>query len=69
MVETDLNSRGTTTFTAKGQDALLSSQVSVMTVLEFRDSILGRAEDWFTAKLLQPIYEKELELLATIRKG
>lgn len=66
LVETDLDSGTETVFTVDPHPDGGSTQVTITTVLEIRAGIAGRIEGWLTKRLLSPIYEKELELLAIV---
>ena len=67
LVETDLNTSAPTTFTVDLIDPQ-TSLVTISTVLQTRDGLLGKLEGWFTRRFLTPIYEEELKLLEQIAK-
>ena len=56
----------TTTFTVEKHTGEQSALVSIGTVIDIRDGILGVIEGWFTTRLLRPIYEKEIEQLEAV---
>ncbi len=66
LVETEVSTGATTTFTVEKHTGEQSALVSIGTVTDIRDGILGVIEGWFTTRLLRPIYEKELEQLETV---
>jgi len=66
LVETDLNTGSVTIFTVEKQNDVQEAYVSIVTVADVRDGIMGTIEGWITAQLLRPIYEKELEQLAVL---
>lgn len=68
LVETDMNTGAVTTFTvdprSEGQEAF----VTITTTTTIPEGILGKIQGWLTARVLRPIYEKELEQLAAVAK-
>jgi uncharacterized protein YndB with AHSA1/START domain len=66
LVETDLDTGTTTTFTVEEHAQAQESLVSIRTVTQVRDGLFGAVEGWLTVRLLQPIYTKELDQLASV---
>ena len=66
LVERDLDSGTTTTFTVEKHAEEEASRVSINTDIQVRDGLFGAVEGWFTVRLLQPIYKKELDQLAFV---
>lgn len=66
LVERDLDTGTTTTFTVEEHSDEKSSQVHIKTVLQVREGLFGVAEGWLTVRLLQPIYRKEIDQLASV---
>jgi len=68
LVETDMNTGTVTTFTVDprldGQEAF----VTITTTMIVTKGIFGQIQGWLTTQLLRPIYEKELDQLATVAK-
>ena len=64
LVETDQNTGAATTFTVEPQQD--KSFVTFTTTLDVADGFLGKIQGWLTARLLRPIYVKELEQLASV---
>ncbi|HJQ15350.1 MAG TPA: SRPBCC family protein [Anaerolineales bacterium] len=66
LVETDGNTGAATTFNvdprSNGQEAF----VTITTTTTIPEGIPGKIQGWLTARLLRPIYEKELDQLATV---
>lgn len=69
LTETVLATGAVTTFTVEPQENGQASQVTIATETTVRDGILGKLEGFFTTRLLQPIYTKQLEQLAEIFAG
>ncbi len=67
LVETN-DSGAVTTFTVEPQDDGRCAHVTITTDTDVRDGILGRIEGWLTARLLRPVYEKELEILDAVAR-
>lgn len=66
LVETDQNTGTATTFAVDpGMDGK-QSFVTITTTLNVPDGIAGKIQGWFIARLLRPIYVKELEQLALV---
>ena len=68
LVEKDSNTGATTTFTVEPRLDGKQSFVTIATTIDVPDGIIGKIQGWFTAKLLQPVYVKELEQLARVVK-
>ena len=66
LVETDLDTGTTTTFTVEEYGDTQGSRVTIRTVAQVREGLLGAVEGWLTVRLLQPIYIKELDQLASV---
>ena len=66
LVENDLDTGTTTTFTVEEHAQAQASRVTIRTVTQVRDGLFGAVEGWFTVRLLQPIYIKELDQLAVV---
>ncbi len=66
LVETDPNAGTVTTFTVDPHDNGRSAFVTITTDLPVRDGLFGKVQGWMTARLLRPIYLKELEQLALV---
>jgi len=65
LVETDLDSNGAvTTFTVNPGPDLANSEVTISTELPARTGLLGVIQRFVTSRFLQPLYVKELALLA-----
>jgi hypothetical protein len=64
LVETDLNTGVVTTFTVEPRSNGQQAYVTIATDMQVRDGFAGKIEGFFTTRLLQPIYEKELQQLA-----
>jgi len=68
LVEKDSNTGATTTFTVEPRLDGRQSFVTIATSIDVPDGIIGKIQGWLTAKLLRPIYVKELEQLARVVK-
>ena len=68
LVETDMNTGAVTTFTVDPGSQGQESFVTITTTTNVPNGISGRLQGWLTTKLLQPIYEKELDQLAAVAK-
>jgi uncharacterized protein YndB with AHSA1/START domain len=66
LVETDLDTGAVTTFTVEEHGHSQASRVTIRTVTQVRDGLFGTVEGWLTVRLLQPIYFKELDQLASV---
>ena len=66
LVETDLDTGTTTTFTMEEHGQTQASRVTIETVIQVREGLIGTLEGWLTERLLQPVYIKELDQLAGI---
>ena len=66
LVETDIDTGTTTTFTIEEHAQAQTSRVTIRTVTQVRDGLFGAVEGWLTVRLLQPIYRKELDQLASV---
>ena len=66
LVETDLDTGTTTTFTVEEHAQAQASRVTIRTVTQVRDGLFGTVQGWLTMRLLQPIYRKELDQLASV---
>ena len=66
LVETDMNSGTETTFTVEPRSQDSQSLLTITTTLNVPEGLIGRLQGWLTSRLLQPIYEKELEQLASV---
>jgi hypothetical protein len=65
LVETDLDSNGAaTTFTVNPGVAEGESDVTISTELPVRTGVLGAIQSALTTRFLQPLYVRELALLA-----
>jgi hypothetical protein len=70
LVETYLDGNGAiTTFTVDQGTAPADSRVTISTELPVRAGFLGLIEGKFSALLLRPIYERELQNLARVATG
>lgn len=66
LVETDRNSGAVTTFTVEPRSDGQEAFVTIATTTTVPDGILGKIQGWLAARLLRPIYEKELDQLASV---
>ena len=66
LVETDSKAGTVTTFTVDPRDNGRQAFVTITTDLQMRDGFFGKAQGWMTARLLRPIYVRELEQLAAM---
>ena len=66
LVETDLDTGTTTTFTVEEHAQAQASRVTIRTVTQVGDGLFGAVEGWLTERLLHPIYKKELDQLASV---
>lgn len=66
LVETDLQTGATTTFTVDARDGAQQSAVTITTTMTVREGLLGRLEAWLSTRLLRPIYVRELAQLAAV---
>ena len=66
LVETDLQTGATTTFTVDAGDEAQQSAVAITTTMAVREGLLGRLEAWLATRLLRPIYVRELAQLAVV---
>jgi uncharacterized protein YndB with AHSA1/START domain len=66
LVETDLDTGATTTFTVDPRAHGQQAYVTIATATTTRPGVLGKIEGWFTTRLLHPIYVKELAQLAAL---
>ena len=66
LVETEMNAGAVTTFRVEPQSDGQEALVTITTTTEVPDGILSKMQGWLTTRLLRPIYEKELEQLATV---
>jgi hypothetical protein len=55
-----------TTFSVDPQADGITSSVTITTTTNVPDGIVGTIQGWLTARLLRPIYVKELEQLAAV---
>jgi hypothetical protein len=68
LVETDMNTGAVTTFNVDPRQDGQEAYVTINTTTNVPNGILGKIQGWLTTKLLQPIYEKELDQLAAVAK-
>ena len=68
LVETDMNTGAVTTFNVDPRQDGQEAYVTINTTTNVSNGILGKIQGWLTTKLLQPIYEKELDQLAAVAK-
>jgi hypothetical protein len=66
LAETDLATGTATTFTVEPRADGRSALVTIATDTPVRAGVLGAIEGWFAARLLRPIYGKELAQLAAV---
>ena len=66
LVERDIDTGATTTFTVEANADEQTSLVSIKTITQVRDSLFGVVQGWLMVRLLQPIYRKELDQLASV---
>ena len=66
LVETDSKAGTVTAFTVDPRDNGQQAFVTITTDLQVRDGFFGKVQGWMTARLLRPIYVKELEQLAAV---
>ena len=66
LVETDIQTGATTTFTVEPRDDGQHAAVTITTTTSVREDLLGRLEAWLTTRLLRPIYVQELAQLADV---
>lgn len=66
LVETEVTTGAITKFTVENHTGEEEALVSIATVTDIPDGILGVIEGWFTTRLLCPVYEKELEQLEAV---
>ena len=66
LVATDLDTGTTTTFTVEEHAQAQASRVTIRTITQVRDGLFGAVEGWLSERLLQPIYKKELDQLASV---
>ena len=70
LVETDLETNGAvTTFTVDPVDGAAQSRVNISTSLPVRSGLAGKIERLVMTRLLRPIYQRELEILASVAAG
>ena len=68
LVEKDLNTGATTTFTVEPRQSGKESFVTIATTIEVPESIAGKIQGWLAGQLLRPIYVKELQQLAKVAR-
>jgi hypothetical protein len=68
LVETDKNTGAVTTFSVEPRSEGQEAFVTITTTTTVPDGFMGRIQGWLTARILRPIYEKELEQLAAVAK-
>ena len=68
LAETDMNTGAVTTFTVDPRSDGQEAFVTIATITNVPDGILGKIQGWLTTRLLQPIYEKELDQLAAVAR-
>ena len=66
LVETDPVAGTVTTFTVEPREGGQAALVTIETDTPVRAGLAGRIEGWMAARLLKPVYEKELKLLEAI---
>jgi hypothetical protein len=66
LVETATNADAITTFTVEPRLDGKQSFVTIGTTITVADGISGKLQGWLTARLLRPIYVKELDQLAAV---
>lgn len=66
LVETDQNTGAATTFSVEPRMDGKQSFVTITTALPVPDGIVGKIQGWLIARLLRPIYVKELQQLAVV---
>jgi hypothetical protein len=64
LVEADTKAGTVTTFTVESRKDGQQAYVTIATDTKVRNGFAGKIEGFFTTRLLQPIYEKELQQLA-----
>lgn len=64
LVETNAGSGVVTTFTVEPRQSGEHAEVTIASDIKVPDGILGTAQGWLTARVLQPVYVKELAQLA-----
>lgn len=70
LVETDVNTGAATTFRIEpSADHNRESLVTITTTIPVPAGIRGKIQGWFAARLLRPIYLKELDQLAALATG
>lgn len=69
LVETDLDAGTITTFTVEPKDNGKTSFVTIETILKLPNGIAGKIQGWLAARMLRPIYVKELAQLAIVANG
>lgn len=68
LVETNDNGH-VTTFTVEPRSGGRHSQVTIATTFAARRGLPGALERWLLARLLRPVYARELALLAAVAAG
>ena len=66
LVETDTKSGSVTTFSVEPRQDQTKSFVTITTTIQVPDGMVGKIQGWLTARLLRPIYEKELKQLEEV---
>jgi hypothetical protein len=66
LVETDQNTGAATKFSVEPGTDGKQSFVTITTALPVANGIAGKIQGWFFARLLHPIYVKELEQLTAV---
>ncbi len=67
LVETDAERGTVTTFLVEPRGAT-QAHVTISTEMPGPDGFVGRLQQWFTRRLLRPVYEKELANLAELAR-
>ena len=68
LVETDMNTGAVTTFSVEPRLEGQQTFVTITTITNVPDGIVGKIQGWLTSQLLRPIYLKELDQLAAVAK-
>jgi hypothetical protein len=66
LVEIDMNTGATTTFTVEPRKGGQEAFVTIATTVNVANGVFGRLQGWLTSLLLRPIYVKELDQLAAV---
>ena len=66
LVETDRNTGAVTSFTVEHRSNGQEAFVTITTMTDMPNGILGKIQGWLTTQLLRPIYLKELDQLAAV---